>query len=313
MHKPLYVYGASDYVHSVEQGLPDLKATAKQLCRKSVRRVDRFTQLALIGSFMCSDSVHAATGMPMLENTGIYLSSLYGSLNNTNDVLSEIYQRGQQPGPLSFINTVSNTACFHLASQLGLSSRNQFVTRQQFTLEAGLKLAAIDLQLGRVDAALIGLVSEGGSHLKQHRERLQIEKHYHLGEGSHWLYLSHQLNDKKPLARITAVKEPLSERDMLMYLKSLSPSNNSATHCTHTNQTTYIGFSDSVSLDNQPDLALLSGVKSSTYGSITLRHEFTTALHIQGFLAQAKVGDAFIYVDTNQLGQWSIICIDKII
>ncbi|NOY72751.1 MAG: hypothetical protein GXP14_10295 [Gammaproteobacteria bacterium] len=299
MRKPLYIYSSSNFYHAVEDTLPSLKPILFAASGQKIRRIDRLTQLALIGSFQCQSTYEFA------ENTGLYMSSIYGSLNNTAAVLAEIYQEGQLPRPLNFINTVSNAACFYLAQYLGLSSNNQFVSRDHFTLEAGLKLASLDLEIGNVEAALVGVVCEVGENLTVHRQRFQIKQQYDLAEGSHWLYVAHHLDNATAIAKISHVAEPLNEQELDAYLLS---------EVGRHDVSTKMGFGDAVTIAQKEKLRQTLAVQEASYASQQWRHEFTTALQICGFLEACKIQstpDRFIYLDTDRHQRWSVIVLDQ--
>lgn len=294
MPEPLRIYSASHFFHAVDEGLPALKPVLQQLCGKKIRRIDRFTQLALIGSFQCKGALQ------LPEQTGIYLSSIYGSLSNTATVLRDIYQQGELPRPLNFINTVSNTACFYLAEQLGLASCNQFVTRREFTVEAGLKLASLDLETGKVVAALVGVVSEAGARLDEHRSRLQIDHQYAIAEGSHWLYVAHDLPGHQPIAIITAIEEPLSAQMLLDSLQG------------HTaKMTSQVAFGDRISHSERQALVSAMLVTEGAYVPARLRHEFTTAFHLHGYLQAEAGAEQLLIIDKSERGLYSLLCVQR--
>lgn len=299
MYKPLYIYSSSNFCHGVKGELPSLKPVLLEVTGKKMRRIDRLTQLALIGSFQCK------SGFELPEKTGLYLSSIYGSLNNTSSVLREIFQNAQLPRPLTFINSVSNAACFYLAEQLGLSANNQFVSRDHFSLEAGLKLARLDLENGNVQAALVGLVCEVGENLAIHRQRFQIEDQYTLAEGSHWLYLAHSLAAYEPVAKITHIAEPLSAGELNRQLQQL---------LLESRPPTALGFGSSVTKQQQEGLQQILNLFIINDEASSLKHEFSTAKNICSFLKNLNTEEnikRLIHIDTDGDAQWSVIVIEK--
>ena len=300
MLKPLKIYSSSNYYHPVDGDLPELKSALFEASGKKIRRIDRLTQLALIGCFQCKSSFELS------KNTGLYMSSIFGSINNTTKVLGEIYQERQCPSPLRFVNTVSNAACFYIAEQLGLFANNQFVTRDHFTLEAGVKLASLDLELGNVEAALVGVVCEVGADLNVHRERFQTDSNFTLAEASHWLYLAHDLNDGqgKEIATISDVKEPIDNGAIQDYLKST---------IALSSVSTAIGFSDSIDVKHRCELLQSLNLQEANYKPTHIRHEFSTAINIGGFLEtnRSETAKRFIHLDKNQRDQWSAIVLEK--
>lgn len=174
------------YSETVENGLPALKELVKETMGESVRRVGRFIQLALIGAGRCLQQ-HSAPAA-----TSVYLTSGRGDLEITLDVLEQMVEHGLPPKPLSFINTVSNSACFYLAKHFGLHGRSNFVTRRCAPLESVLQLAALDIGTGATQTALVGSVDICTAPLTDHRRRLAVPEHTAVGEGSHWFLLANE-------------------------------------------------------------------------------------------------------------------------
>jgi hypothetical protein len=187
------------YSETVEDTLPPLKELVKDTTGESVRRVGRFIQLALIGTGRCLQQ-HTAPAA-----TSVYLTSGRGDLEITLDVLEQMVEHGLPPKPLSFINTVSNSACFYLAKHFGLHGRSNFVTRRHAPLESALQLAALDIDSGATQTALVGSVDICTAPLADHRRRLAVPEQTPLGEGSHWFLLAHDTYPATALAVIDAV------------------------------------------------------------------------------------------------------------
>lgn len=174
------------YSETVDEILPPLKELVKETTGESVRRIGRFIQLALIGTGRCLQSCRIKAP----ADTAVYLTSGRGDLEITLDVLTQMVEHGLPPKPLSFINTVSNSACFYIAKYFSLHGRSQFVTRRHAPLESALQLAALDLQTGAIKTALVGSVDICTEPLADHRKRLDVTDDVAIGEGSHWFLLA---------------------------------------------------------------------------------------------------------------------------
>lgn len=171
--------GTADEARDVE----DLRPLLAAVCRERFRRIDRFTELALLGSARCVQD----RSLP--ADTGLYISSGFGSVANTVSVQRQMFIERRVPKPLTFINTLSNSAGYYVARNLGLAARNQFVSRDAAPLEAALYLATLDLIRGDVAQALVGAVDEASVPLSEHARRLGVGADVPLAEGSHWLLL----------------------------------------------------------------------------------------------------------------------------
>ena len=168
--------GVSDEPLSLKGLLEDAGVT-------DARRTSRFAQLALLGAARC------VSGRTLPPSTAIYLTSGRGDLQTTLEILVEICRDGHQPAPYAFINSVGNSACFHIAKTFGLSGPSQLVTRLVSPLAAAAQLARLDMTEGCVSTALVGTVDMCTFPLEEHRERVGMPSGATAGEGSHWLLL----------------------------------------------------------------------------------------------------------------------------
>jgi hypothetical protein len=179
------IAGVGDYYRIEDgEGLTDLKPIAKAVTGQAVRRIGRFIQLALIGAGRC-----LAGRMPPPE-TAVYFTTGSGDFEVTVEVMEHLFRDGFPPKPLSFINTVSNAACFYVAKQFGLSGRSSCIGNGTFGFEAALQLALLDLKAGTVASALVGSADIVLQPLAVHRRRLGQGQDAPLAEAAHWLWLT---------------------------------------------------------------------------------------------------------------------------
>jgi hypothetical protein len=185
MAESIYIRAWGDYYAPVDTdaGVPALKELVREALGEPVRRVGRFIQLALIGAGRC------AGGRALPAETAVYFTSGRGDLEVTLEVWESLFRQGLPPKPLSFINTVSNSACYYIARQFGLHGRSSFVCNRHFAFESALQLALLELENGGVHSALTGAVDMVVPPFDEHRERLHLAPDAPLAEGSHWLWL----------------------------------------------------------------------------------------------------------------------------
>lgn len=195
-----------EQIEQTQEPLPPLKERVRDVTGETVRRIGRFIQLSLIGAGHC---LHGQTAP---AETAFYRASGRGDLEVTLDVLTQMIVDGQPPKPLSFINTVSNSACYYVARHFGLHGRSVCVTRRHAPLESALTLAALDLDAGQVPMALVGVVDICTSPLVDHRKRLALPANAPVGEGSHWFLLA------ASSALVHAQTEALARLDAVIYL-----------------------------------------------------------------------------------------------
>ncbi|HET7370364.1 MAG TPA: hypothetical protein VFK45_05955 [Gammaproteobacteria bacterium] len=178
------VVSASHYFQPVaDDALPSLADSLRDLCRENIRRIDRFIQLALLGSARC------ASGQTLQPDCGIYLGSGIGPIGNNIETQRQLIQRGDTPKPVNFINTLGASAGFYAARNLGLAGQNLFISRRGASFEAALGAAIADLAVGAAPQALVGVVEEVALPLNDHRQRQNLAADAPLAEGSHWLLL----------------------------------------------------------------------------------------------------------------------------
>lgn len=186
---------ASHYLHTVRDGeaLPDLAPALKQVCRERPRRVDRFIELALLGSGRC------VAGRTLKPDCGLYLGSGFGPMGTNVAVQEQLFRDRECPKPFDFMNLLGASAGFHVAKNLGLKGPNLFISRRGASLEAAFAAAQVDMRLGIVSQALLGVVEEVTLPLAQHRQRLGLPADAPTAESSLWLLLENDGTEEKPL------------------------------------------------------------------------------------------------------------------
>ena len=173
------------YLHPVGEGepLPPLAAELREVCRSSYRRIDRFIELALLGSGRC------AKGRRLAPDCGLYLGSGLGPMADNIACQQQLIRDHELPMPFDFINTLGNSAGYYVAKDLELSGQNLFLSRRGASFQALLQVALVDLECGAVDQALLGVVEEATEPFAEHRRRQGLPVDAPVAEGSHWLLL----------------------------------------------------------------------------------------------------------------------------
>lgn len=170
---------------SENESRANLRELMAPLCRERFRRIDRFTELCLLGSALCARDY----GQVLAADTGIYIASGFAGIDSTATLHQQVFQQGQLPKPANFINTLSNSAGYYVARNLQLQSQNMFVSRGSGSLVAALQMVELDILAGVIDQALVGVVDECGDNLADHRRRQGLAADAELAEGSHWFLL----------------------------------------------------------------------------------------------------------------------------
>jgi len=196
-----WICALGDYSSPVHDEPPVLKSLVREALGESVRRIDRFIELALIGVGRCI----SAERLP--EGTGVYTGSARGDLQVTLDVVEPLFRSGQRPKPLSFVNTVSNATNFYIARQFGLAGPSNFVSHLHFAFESALDLAVVSMEAGRLHSALVGSVDVVTAPVAEHRRRLGVSEDTVVGEGSHWIWLRQGARPADALAELQVVRQ----------------------------------------------------------------------------------------------------------
>lgn len=195
----MFISASGSYTAEAVEPLPPLKELAREASGTAARRTGRLVQLALVGAGRC------VAGRSLPPETATYFTSGRGDLAVTVDLLVNLCARGVPPAPFDFINTVGNSACFHVAQAFGLRGRSLFVTRRHAPLETALRLAAIDMAGGGVRTALVGAADMCTTPLAAHRERIGVAAGTPVGEGSHWFLLT-ALRERSGLGEVRSVR-----------------------------------------------------------------------------------------------------------
>ncbi|VAW90099.1 hypothetical protein MNBD_GAMMA17-1634 [hydrothermal vent metagenome] len=295
MYKKIGIYATSNYHHNITNNLPSLKEQVKEACGQNIRRIDRLTQLALIGACQCNKQV----AIP--PQTSLYLVSMYGAFNNSLTIFKQMYQETLPPGPLKFVNTVGNAACFHISKQLALDSSSLFISRSHFLLEACIKLAHLDLSARQTTTALIGLVTEARHSIDIHRQGLNTEEATPK-EVSQWMLLSYDMPGLEPMAKIIHVKEPMRFSELLAWIKMQFEQQNA--------YQVHLMISSNATSKKHSEVA--SQLGTAIKQTITSIQDSCHTLDIFNFIEQKATGPTLlIYIDTDNRDRWSAISIEK--
>ncbi len=164
--------------------LPDLRTELKSVSGKVYRRSDHFIQLAILGAHK------AAKGNDLQDKTAIYMTSGQGNISVFDRVCNSRHIQKHLPKPVDFINLLSNSAGFYVASHLGLNGKNIFLAHHHFPVQMTMLTAQNDLVLGKQKTILTGGVDEWISKQDLAQKLLGVDETTRLGEGSNWILLN---------------------------------------------------------------------------------------------------------------------------
>lgn len=177
----MYIHSASTFIGEANADIFLLKEEIRRYTQENFRRGNRFILLSLLGARQCIDQRSPEA------DTAVYLTTEHGNLSETAAVLDEIYTAHSLPKPFGFINTMSGTAAFYLAQNLGLRGRNIIVSDQHVSFERGLELLNMDFAQGTEASALIGGVDEASLYGEERQGR--EHRGWRMVDGSGWFYI----------------------------------------------------------------------------------------------------------------------------
>lgn len=273
----IFIHAAGIHNTMPRERQPDLAEELHTLTGKIYRRTDHFIQLAILGA-------HKAAGTRELPaQTAIYLTSGQGNISVFTRICEQRRQHNLLPKPVDFINLLSNSAGFYVASHLALDGKNLFVTHHHFPAQMALLAAQNDLRLGRQKMVLLGGVDEWIPRQDLARKLLGVSPSTQLGEGSNWLLLNSE--EKNALATVEVHPQLLSS-SLLAALLSYAPRNTSLIFSHRFDREAVSGF-----MRRYPQCRLFSPEEDSGY------YETHPLFTLSSFLRQEK--GRLIHIDTD--------------
>jgi 3-oxoacyl-[acyl-carrier-protein] synthase II len=166
--------GAGELIACLDKGTPTTKLQAAAdgqayladtssleafVPKKSLRRIDHFSQMAILGAFLAIQDA----GLPCLDaqRTGLIVCSGYGASQTTFSFLDSFILDGDScASPTLFSNSVHNSAVGHISILLKMGGPCLTVSQFEMSVHSSLVTALQWLNEGRVDQVLLGAVDE---------------------------------------------------------------------------------------------------------------------------------------------------------
>lgn len=146
----------------------DLAALEEFVSKRSLRRVDRFSRLALLGACLALKDA-GLSGLGSLDGpqerpenrTGVIVATGYGAAATTFAFLDSVIHDGDVcASPTHFSNSVHNAAAAHISILLKITGPCLTVSQFELSTVSALLTAGQWLAEGRVDRVLFGAVDE---------------------------------------------------------------------------------------------------------------------------------------------------------
>ncbi len=195
----------------------DLQPLEQFLSRRVTRRIDRFSQIGLLGAHLAlQDAGLLGTD---LSRVGLVVVSGYGPLRTTFAFLDTVIEDGDNlASPTHFSNSVHNAAAAHIGIQLGMTGPSLSLSQFELSVAAGLQAAQCWLAEQRVDAVLFGAIDERcpvvdycyQRYFPDMREELRpwnlSEQSAQAGEGGCFLVLQSETSATQSYARLHSIE-----------------------------------------------------------------------------------------------------------
>lgn len=208
----LNIAGFARYLALLSDEPRELRSLLQTESGRSFRRINRFTELALIGALRCHRAVPA-----IAPDAALYVASESPMLGDCVKVLNSTIIEQRPPTPFEFMNISGNMAGFYIAQQIGIDGPQLAIARRHAGLEAALELLQLPTPTHR--HALLGCVEEGVWPLTAQRQRVDLAADAPLFETSHWFYCD--ADCAAPLATLLPVLRVADEQGLQLALSQL--------------------------------------------------------------------------------------------
>jgi 3-oxoacyl-[acyl-carrier-protein] synthase II len=129
------------------------------LNKKALRRVDHFSKMALLGSYLALEDAGQLEGDR--QRMGMVIATGYGASRTTFAFLDSFVNDGDQlSSPTHFSNSVHNAALAQVSMLLSITGPGLTVSQFEMSVPSALFTAGQWLEQGRVDSVLFGAVDE---------------------------------------------------------------------------------------------------------------------------------------------------------
>lgn len=157
--------GVAALAHALERGpLPgpcaaDPAPLDRFVPRRTQRRLDRFSRLAVLAAYLALEDAGALDGDR--ERLGVVVASGFGATGTTLAMIDSIIESGDVcTSPIHFAGSLHNTPAAHLSILLGAKGPSLTVSQFELSVPSALMAAKLWLDQGRVDRVLFGAVDE---------------------------------------------------------------------------------------------------------------------------------------------------------
>lgn len=294
----MYILSSGSLYNEINDNeLLNLKTLVIETCGKKFRRIDRFIQLALVGSHRCTQ------GQNLLGDTGLYLGSGEGPKSNIHKSLELVYKHKEPLMPLNFINMVSNASSFYIAQALEISGANIFASDQHFAFNRALKLAELDMQSSATSMALVGCVDECSEPLDIQKRLLGAKPEDSIAEGSYWLLLSK--NKDGAVAQVTHNHHYASLQDAANALDAYAQANTGEA-------SNLLAIGEGIDNNDKAQLSKIANIDLWEYQSDIAISRNHTGYALTTFLTEKNTHNRLLHLSRDNFDNYNIVAIERV-
>ncbi|MBF0395854.1 MAG: beta-ketoacyl synthase chain length factor [Desulfobacterales bacterium] len=185
--------------------IADTDQLSSFLSKKELRRIDHFSKMALLASFLSiEDSKNISK-----KRIGLIVATGYGPTQTTFSFLDSFIDSSDiNSSPTLFSNSIHNSAAAHISISLKINGPTLTVSQQDFSVPSALITACQWINDDLVDSVLFGGVDEYGQIIEYCQKRFFEEGicgYSKVGEGACFFVLTKDICSQSPYAYITDV------------------------------------------------------------------------------------------------------------
>ena len=182
----------------------DLGPLEGRFPKRALRRLDRFSQLALLGASQALEDAGLSLEEP--GTVGLILATGHGAAGRNFAFTDSVAEHGDAlASPLLFSSSVANAAAANVSILLGATGPGLTVCQEELCLASALLSAQAWLAEGRVDLVLLGGVDARDDFLSYCERRL-AGPDYLIGEGAAFFALRRAGEPPPSRGRIRAIR-----------------------------------------------------------------------------------------------------------
>ncbi len=157
--------------HETPVFLADTSGLTDFIPKRSLRRVDYYSRLSLLGAFLALEDAECTE--TDRKKMGLIIGSGYGASKTTFNFLDSYLKVSDEfSSPITFSNSVHNAAAAHISMLLKITGPSITVSQFEMSFQSALLSACVWLNENRVDKVLIGAVDEFPDLLGYCRQRM---------------------------------------------------------------------------------------------------------------------------------------------